>query len=317
MLQVEQDIMASSSHNPVILLKRILSLTESSPFILCLDSIAQTSYKLIQEFVHQSKSKGNEYPIVYISFETVNKPSYCTQFIDATQMDFVHLVKQIISYLPAATATQAKKHMVIIDSLNYISTEYITRFLSEIASPHCTMVATYHKDIKDENRTVIPDWNNNYPDKLTLLQFMATTIVDIDVVLTGTLDTEEVSELLNEFRIPRGLNNDIFQLRLVNKRKSGRSLEYDFIVNSNTHEYELLLNTKQEEESSSNGLETPEMLQGLTTFNLGTSNKQKLAKDQVALPFLEAQSFGQGGAIVYEYEKDDDYDEEDPYEDPF
>ena len=146
---------------------------------------------------------------------------------------------------------------------------------------------------------------------------MATTILDIDVVLTGTLDTEEVSELLNEFRIPRGLNNDIFQLRLVNKRKSGRSLEYDFIVNSNTHEYELLLNTKQEEESSSNGLETPEMLQGLTTFNLGTSNKQKLAKDQVALPFLEAQSFGQGGAIVYEYEKDDDYDEEDPYEDPF
>ena len=95
-------------------------------------------------------------------------------------MDFVHLVKQIISYLPAATATQAKKHMVIIDSLNYISTEYITRFLSEIASPHCTMVATYHKDIKDENRTVIPDWNNNYPDKLTLLQFMATTIVDIN-----------------------------------------------------------------------------------------------------------------------------------------
>lgn len=254
---------------------------------------------------------------MYISFETVNKPSYCTQFIDATQMDFVHLVKQIISYLPAATATQAKKHMVIIDSLNYISTEHITRFLSEIASPHCTMVATYHKDIKDENRTVIPDRNNNYPDKLTLLQFMATTILDIDVVLTGTLDTEEVSELLNEFRIPRGLNNDIFQLRLVNKRKSGRSLEYDFIVNSNTHEYELLSTTKQEEESSSNGLETPEMLQGLTTFNLGTSNKQKLAKDQVALPFLEAQSFGQGGAIVYEYEKDDDYDEEDPYEDPF
>ena len=24
-----------------------------------------------------------------------------------------------------------------------------------------------------------------------------------------------------------------------------------------------------------------------------------------------------GGAIVYEFEKDDDYDEEDPYEDPF
>ncbi|CAI4039560.1 hypothetical protein SMKI_08G2280 [Saccharomyces mikatae IFO 1815] len=308
--------MASSTHNPVILLKRIVSLTENSPLILCLDSMAQTSCRVIQEFIHQSKSKGNECPIVYISFETVNKPIYCTQFIDATQMDFVHLVRQITSYLPAATTIQAKKHMVIIDSLNYISTDHITRFLSEIASPHCTILATYHKDIKDGDHTVISGSNSNYPDKLTLLQFMATTILDIDVMLTGNHDTDEVSELLNEFRIPRGLNNDIFQLRFVNKRKSGRSLEYDFMVNSKTHEYELL-STKQEDENSGNGLETPETLQGLTTFNLGTSNKQKLAKDQVALPFLEAQSFGQGGAIVYEYEKDDDYDEEDPYEDPF
>ncbi|EHN01983.1 Iki1p [Saccharomyces cerevisiae x Saccharomyces kudriavzevii VIN7] len=309
--------MASSSHNPVILFKRVLSLTESSPLILCLDSMAQTSHRLIQEFIHQSKSKGNECPVVYISFETVNVPSYCTQFIDAAQMDFVHVVRQIISYLPAATATQAKKHMVIIDSLNYIPTDLITRFLSEIASPHCTIIATYHKDITDDDHAVIPGGNNNYPDKLTLLQFMATTILDIEVALAGNLDTEEVGELLNEFRIPRGLNNEIYQLRFVNKRKSGRSLEYDFKINSKNHEYELSLNTRQEEVDGGNELETPDMLQGLTTFNLGTSNKQKLAKDQVALPFLEAQSFGQGGAIVYEYEKDDDYDEEDPYEDPF
>ncbi|CAI4052160.1 hypothetical protein N7582_005380 [Saccharomyces uvarum] len=309
--------MASSSHNPAILLKRILSLTESSPLILCLDSMAQTSYRLTHEFIHQSKSKGNECPVIYISFETVNKPSYCTHFIDATQMDFVHLVRQITSYLPSATATQAKKHMVVIDSLNYISTDHITRFLSEIASVHCTMLATYHKDITDDDHVAIPGGNSNYPDKLTLLQFMATTILDVDAMLVGSLDTEEVSELLSEFRIPRGLNNDIFQVRFMNKRKSGRSLEYDFMINSKSHEYELLLNNKQGEEDGGSELETPEMLQGLTTFNLGTSNKQKLAKDQVALPFLEAQSFGQGGAIVYEYEKDDDYDEEDPYEDPF
>ncbi|EJS43361.1 iki1p [Saccharomyces arboricola H-6] len=309
--------MASSSHNPVILLKRVFSLTENSPLILCLDSMAQTSYRVVEEFMYQSKKKGNEWSIVYISFETVNKPSWCTQFIDATQMDFVHLMRQITSYLPAASATQAKKHMVVIDSLNYIATEHITRFLSEIASPHCTMIATYHKDITDDDHAVIPGGSSNYPDKLTLLQFMATTILDIDLTLTGDLDIEEVNELLNEFRIPRGLNNDVFQLRFVNKRKSGRSLEYDLMIDSNNHEYNLLLNTEQEEQESGNGLETPEMLQGLTTFNLGTSNKQKLAKDQVALPFLEAQSFGQGGAIVYQYEKDDDYDEEDPYEDPF
>ncbi|GMF02225.1 unnamed protein product [[Candida] boidinii] len=61
------------------------------------------------------------------------------------------------------------------------------------------------------------------------------------------------------------------------------------------------------------------LLKNLTTFNLTTTSRQKLAKDQVELPYLQAQqSMGSiAGAIVYEFEKDDDYDEEDPYEDPF
>ena len=65
--------------------------------------------------------------------------------------------------------------------------------------------------------------------------------------------------------------------------------------------------------------EDESLLKDLTTFNLTTSSKQKLAREQVELPFMQAQeSLGAaGGAIVYEFEKDDDYDEEDPYEDPF
>jgi elongator complex protein 5 len=63
------------------------------------------------------------------------------------------------------------------------------------------------------------------------------------------------------------------------------------------------------------------LLEGLTTFNLGTTERQKLAKDSTELPFYQAQEFGEGaargGAIVYEFEKDDDFDEEDPFEDPF
>ncbi|GMF06039.1 unnamed protein product [[Candida] boidinii] len=61
------------------------------------------------------------------------------------------------------------------------------------------------------------------------------------------------------------------------------------------------------------------LLKNLTTFNLTTTSRQKLAKDQLELPYLQAQkSMGSiAGAIVYEFEKDDDYDEEDPYEDPF
>ncbi len=59
------------------------------------------------------------------------------------------------------------------------------------------------------------------------------------------------------------------------------------------------------------------LLKGLTTFQIGLTDRQKQVRDGVDLPFLEAQEFNTGGAIVYEFEKDDDYDEEDPYEDPF
>ena len=133
---------------------------------------------------------------------------------------------------------------------------------------------------------------------------------------------EKLNDMIEVFNIPRGLNNSVFNLLLINRRKSGRSLRYNFQIDSKKHEY-ILINGKENNANSSsdnpiNEAETPEMLQGLTTFNLTTSEKQRRAKEQVNLPFLEAQQYGSsGGAIVYEYEKDDDYDEEDPYEDPF
>ena len=100
---------------------------------------------------------------------------------------------------------------------------------------------------------------------------------------------------------------------MTNRRKSGKALVYQYIVDTNTHEYTVFKPLTEET------VEDELLLKDLTTFNLTTSTKQKLAREQVELPFMEAQTeLGKyGGAIVYEFEKDDDYDEEDPYEDPF
>ncbi|KAH3679354.1 hypothetical protein WICPIJ_008634, partial [Wickerhamomyces pijperi] len=107
-------------------------------------------------------------------------------------------------------------------------------------------------------------------------------------------------------------NRPKFEARMVYRRKSGRSLEHVFEIDTLTHEYTV----KQESTEQPN---EEELLENLTTFNLTTTHKQKLEREKVDLPFLEAQeSLGAvGGAIVYEFEKDDDYDEDDPYEDPF
>ena len=64
-----------------------------------------------------------------------------------------------------------------------------------------------------------------------------------------------------------------------------------------------------------------ELLNNLTTFNLSTTREQRVAKERVELPFIEAQkNIGSiAGSTVYEFDKDDDYDDDDvdnPYEDP-
>lgn len=307
--------MASSTHNPSVLLKRILSLTEPAPLLLVSDTLAQSSYSLVQEVIHNvqeyQKSK-NSGVIVFVAFETVNKPRYTDIFIDASKVGFTKLPEAISSFLPTpqTPVNTSCRNVIVIDSLNHVPRAQLTKFIGSIATPHATILATLHRDMHD---SPYEHGLDNYPSAIELLHFMATT--SLDVTPTSTIsDDDELNQQLSKLQIPRGLNNTTFKVSLTYKRKSGRELTYDFKVDYNTHQYYQIMDKKDVDE---NALETPEMLQGLTTFNLSTSAKQKAAKDQVELPFLEAQSLTAGGAIVYEYEKDDDYDEEDPYEDPF
>lgn len=301
--------MASSSHNPCILLKRTLSLADPSAFILNCDSISQTSHYLVNEVVHNISTQATP-TIIYIAFENLNRPTYATHFIDVNEVGIAKVADTVGALLPTGGSPTREKNLVIVDSLNHIALSNLGSFVSSLVNPHCTLLATLHKDLPEQQASRECD---NYPSAETLLQYMATSILDIDPCLPPNMDEEELRSSLDKFHIPKSLNNPTFKVTFTNKRRSGRSVIHTLIVDTVKHSYELASNIAEESE-----LETPEMLQGLTTFNLSTSAKQKEAKDQVALPFLEAQSeFAGGTAIVYEYEKDDDYDEEDPYEDPF
>ena len=283
-------------------------MADPSAFILGYDSISQTSHYLVNEVVHNISAQS-EPTIIYIAFENVNRPKYATHFIDVNEVGLGKVADTVKALLPANGSPTREKNLVVVDSLNHIALSNLGAFISSLVNPHCTLLATLHKDLP-ENPAKGCD---NYPSAETLLQYMATSIIDIDPCLPSNLDDEELRSSLDKFHIPRALNNPTFKVRFTNKRRSGRSVTHNLIVDTNKHTYEQASDVTEE-----NGLETPEMLQDLTTFNLSTSAKQKEAKDQVALPFLEAQSeFAGGTAIVYEYEKDDDYDEEDPYEDPF
>ncbi|QLQ77820.1 hypothetical protein HG537_0A00670 [Torulaspora globosa] len=300
--------MITSGHNPTTLLKRILSLAEISPFVLIADSLGQTSKKLLEEVDYNVK-KSSKISIVYVSFETVDKPSYADVFIAAGGVSLDKLTQTIRTFLPSTDVADGSKTMVVIDSINYVSSSHIAQFVSGISCRNSTLLAVYHTDVPEYRESV-----SHYPKCIELLHFMATTVMEVRPVVPQNTTEEQMKDDLSRFLIPRGLNSHIFQLILTTRRKSGRSLSYQFLINSETHSYDNIVTSDVIEDHDN---ETPEMLQDLTTFNLTTSAKQKLAKEQVELPFLQAQSFNTGGAIVYQFEKDDDYDEEDPFEDPF
>lgn len=301
--------MVASNHNPTILLKRVLSLTDFSPLILCVDSIGQTAKNVIDEVVFNAK-EASGVSIIFVSFETINMPQNITHFIEAASLTMEKLIEVINSYLPSAQQQSRKKQLIILDSANYIPRSHISQFMASISSPVSSLVAVYHADMPEHQDNRL----EHYPSSLELLRFMATTIIEVNPALPKNMSEEQLKRALMSSFIPRGLNNSVFEISFTNRRKSGRSLLYNFRIDSKKHLYETIIDVNNEETDAN---ESPEMLQGLTTFNLSTSAKQKLAKEQVELPFLEAQSFNTGGAIVYQYEKDDDYDEEDPYEDPF
>lgn len=291
-----------NQQNSLVLLNRLLSVKENTPFILLLDSLVQSSQNLVKEIAYKCTSNR----IIYLSYETINKPSYADEFKECINEP----IESVFKFLEEKQAVSTNnKTVIIVDSLNYIAKEDLTRFIATIALPTVTIVATYHTNCPQKQDQLV-----NFPSAVTLLSYIANTIFEIEV--DNKLDEESVDNFVNRLHFPphHSFNSTKFKVVLTNRRKSGRSIRYNFIIDTKEHTYDIY-NQREAEIDPEDEL----LLKDLTTFNLITNSKQKLAKDQVQLPFMEAQeSMGAaGGAIVYEFEKDDDYDEEDPYEDPF
>lgn len=288
------------SQASLVLLQRHLALKENSPFSLILDSLGQSAHPLLAEFVHHSSGL-----VVFLSYETPNQPAFANAFLDCSSAS----VKEIAAFVSSNTASSspAKKALVVIDSLNYVPSTEITQLMAAIVLPKTSTVGCFHTNVPEP-------FSSGYPSAAVLLQYIAQAIFEVSPERVA--DEEEYLQLLSQllFAPGQGLNLKVFKLHLVNRRKSGKSLTYDYVIDSASHDYQPY--TQQQTDDT---VSEEDMLRELTTFNLSTNAKQRFAREKVDLPFMEAQTeMGKmGGAIVYEFEKDDDYDEEDPYEDPF
>ncbi|GME78559.1 unnamed protein product [[Candida] boidinii] len=343
--------MASTSSNSLVLLNRILTLKEQTPFILVLDNIIQSSYSLTREVIRRvsegnnSSSNNNNNPveIIYLSFETVNRPKLIKplNFIDCLNLSLAQIKEKLETRVESG-GNPNKRRLIIVDSFNYINQDDLNNFISilsvsnmttiygvyNLSLPSSGLIHTTHANNNTNtttNKNNNNNNNNNNPNKpnfLSILKFISTIIFEVKVAQTkdSTIDEEEIDEFFRKFELPlHHSNKKLFEIELNYRRKSGRSLVYKYIMDCENDKIEIKNSNEDDNYGDSGDNDNDSLLKNLTTFNLTTTSRQKLAKDQVELPYLQAQqSMGSiAGAIVYEFEKDDDYDEEDPYEDPF
>lgn len=295
-----------------ILLPRILALKDPSPFILVLENILQSSWFFIQEMINKLPSDTNKILIRTKNYE---------QILFDTVIDANKVSLEKIPLLLKEKLSDGQKNVVFIDSLNQIPLDILSEFLISLLTPNATLVGIYntslvHNGDYARGKAV----SSSYPNPLTLLSFFSTS--KIKLVPAQKLSPQELEQQENELDLlipPLACNKAVFNAELEHRRKSGRAMRASYKIDAGKHSIEYFV--EKDAEAQDAPIEDPSALQGLATFNLSMTEEQKRAKEGVPLPFLQAQEVGNGGgsggAIIYQFEKDDDYDEEDPYEDPF
>ncbi|KAL7270553.1 hypothetical protein RUND412_006727, partial [Rhizina undulata] len=230
--------------------------------------------------------------------------------------------------------------LLIIDSLNHLSSTHpssLSIFLSSLISPSTTLLSTFHLDVP------LTPTDNSYPesapDPLVLLKYLCTTLITVHSI-THTLEKKRrrdrslpppvwgPEEGIDGVIVGFGSNSPSgVVLEMEYRRKSGRGVVEWFYLpldekrpgNGGVREKEKVIlledhpqwrvseQVKGQEEHVSED-EMPK-----STFELGITDRQKKARDEVVLPYFDAQreGGGGGGAILFTPEKEvDDFDEE-------
>jgi len=206
--------------------------------------------------------------------------------------------------------------------------------------PHVSLVAVYHTDVP---LISLPTSARAYsPSPLSLLSYLATTVITLHSlpVLLAEKIAHEKSQVAPVFGLaeevegvvvglkPKSASNRNLKpeergivLELEHRRRSGRGVleRYFLPVVAKTQtsgpqafreivtlldDHPLFQKLKQDENTR---LE----LSGMT-FELGLTDRQRLEREGVVLPYFDAQKAGggEGGRILYDMGVEDDFDEE-------
>ena len=253
----------------------------------------------------------------------------------------MHLPTSIL--LEQILTQSATGKLLIIDCLNSLTATdsiNIPALLSSFISPTTSLLAIYHTDVPTPPPSSSSVANAYAPAPLTLLKYLATTIFTTHSLhhVLARKAARERSLVEPSFGLEEG-NEGVLQalgangaeglvLEMEHRRKSGRgvrewyylplhysttSTSAEVTASGKAREGVILLEDHpqygkpREAPGSAGGGD----VEAGSTFELGLTEKQKLDREGVVLPYFDAQKGGgEGGRILYDMGSEDDFDEE-------
>ncbi|ROW08994.1 hypothetical protein VMCG_02995 [Cytospora schulzeri] len=327
------------SHS-LLLFQKLLNLRDSaSPLTLVLDTLEQSASPVIDEFITRAKISHTK--IVFISFATIKRPSNADVFVRARGKTLEKLRAEVVSHCPPPSALTSKdastsqKTLLIIDTLNPLSTTHprlLTTFLSSLLThPAISLVATYHADVPlPLSPTLLSEYE---PHPLTVLNHLATAVLRVSSLYQAVERRRAQNRSLPEpewgldegregvligVKGFRGQNGGGVVVEMELRRRSGRAVVERFVlapkagatgVVSLLSDHPLFAAPEDTEGGGNAG--DDELAE--TTFNLGLTEKQRKDREGIVLPYFDAQEDvggGEGGRILYEMGREDDFDDE-------
>ncbi|MCJ1300107.1 hypothetical protein MMC08_002901 [Hypocenomyce scalaris] len=306
------------THN-LLLIQKLLNLRDAaSPFTLIIDTLEQSAKPLLWEYIKRSKSVQTR--IIFVSFESPRRPAGIDVFIRARRKSPIDLHKKLIKEV-----STSPRSLIIVDTLHPLASLAaldLPSWLSSLVSPQTSLVAVYHQDILLQRTESSP----YVPDPLTLLQFLATTILCVHslaqmIARRHAADkslAEPVFGLREEIEgILKGMHGNDRRgvvLEMEHRRKSGRGISEWFFIHTDSAEEKIVLlqdNALYRQQPGDKDIRDEEEKLD-ATFDLGLTEKQRRDREGVVLPYFDAQKDGGGvgGRILYDMGVEDDFDEE-------
>lgn len=216
--------------------------------------------------------------------------------------------------------------MVIFDSVDQLVavTDNLPDTLSDIGGPRTRLVLTCHDGNDDYN-----ELSQGYyvPKPIQILEYMATTVMRVfplSQVLARKIANNH-SKAEPSFGIDANVEGIVvgtganskkgLVAEIEYRRMSGRAVRLAFILNPSSDlskPSDLILSQEHPDlVTISDDLTIDNGGHHESTFELGLTQEQRSARDSVILPYFDAQTgSGDGGKILYDMDREDDFDEE-------